>query len=104
MVRKNEKKTRSIVISLIESICPYIIKKIKQDDYFKNCLKMKIATVESFLDGGNGSAGSYVNIILPYDSVSFPALNNTGAELAVGDTVCFMYWIDLKNSVIMIKK
>lgn len=111
MVKKNSKKQRdmeSVVLSIMELICPYVLKKIKQDDFFKNCLRMKMATVANVPTDSEGNLVSniskHVDIILPYDTVSFAALNNTGVELAVGDTICFMYWIDLKNSVIMIKK
>ena len=78
----------------IELLYPFIIKKLKEDGYLKNVVKVQNATVDSV--GEN----NVVYVKFPYDTKSFSALNETGEELNVGDGVRIRYWIDLKNAII----
>lgn len=93
----------------VETLYPYFLDLLKQDGFFKNIVKMKNATVVSIPDHtdseGNlvSNIDKKVSIQLPYDSKSFEALNHTGKELAIGETVSFLSWIDLKNAVVMFK-
>lgn len=82
----------------VDILYPFFLKKIKEDGYLKNNVKMKNATVVE-------SAGveEDVEVRLPYDTTSFFVRNETGKNLKQGDLVCIMYWIDLKNAVAMFK-
>ena len=82
----------------VDILYPFFLKKIRNDGYFKNNVKMKNATVVS-------SAGieEYVEVRLPYDTTSFSVRNETGKDLTQGDLVCIMYWVDLKNAVAIFK-
>ena len=83
----------------VNILYPYFLKKMRDDGYFKNNVKIKNATVVS------NSAGveEAVEVRLPYDATSFFVRNETGKTLIQGDLVCIMYWIDLKNAVAMFK-
>lgn len=81
---------------LVETLYPLFLNRLKRDGFFKNCLKMSNATVDY-------TSGDTVYIKLPFESKNFAALNQTGEALSPGDSVCFMYWIDLKNAVVMFK-
>lgn len=83
----------------VDILYPFFLKKMRNDGYFKNNVKMKNATVISELAGIEED----VEVRLPYDTTSFFVRNETGKELNQGDLVCVMYWIDLKNAVAMFK-
>jgi DUF2075 family protein len=87
------------VEEFVDILYPYFLKKMRDDGYFKNNVKMKNATVVS------NSAGveEAVEVRLAYDTTSFFVRNETGKTLIQGDLVCIMYWIDLKNAVAMFK-
>ena len=82
----------------VDILYPFFLKKMRDDGYFKNNVKMKNATVVE-------SAGieEDVEVRLPYDTTSFFVRNETGKTLNQGDLVCIMYWVDLKNAVAMFK-
>ncbi len=82
----------------VDILYPFFLKKMRNDGYFKNNVKMKNATVV------NSSAPEKdVEVRVPYDTASFFVRNETGKTLAKGDLVCIMYWIDLKNAVALFK-
>ena len=82
----------------VDILYPFFLKKMRNDGYFKNNVKMKNATVvESAEPEGN------VEVRIPYDTTSFFVRNETGKALTKGDLVCIMYWIDLKNAVALFK-
>ena len=96
----------------VDILYPFFLKKLKDDGCFKNNVKMKNATVISKLAEGESNIDKKVEVILPYDSTSFFVLNKTGMDLNAYnpetktnniDTVCLMYWVDLKNAVAMFK-
>lgn len=81
----------------VESLYPYFLEKFKEDGFFKNCVKAKNATVVA-IEGNN------LKVQFPYDITPFTVRNETGvADLKIGDNVCIIYWIDLKNAVAMFK-
>lgn len=82
----------------VDILYPFFMAKMREDGYLKNNVKMKNATVVK-------SAGieEDVEVKFPYDMTSFFARNETGKTLTQGDLVCIMYWIDLKNAVVMFK-
>ena len=82
----------------VDILYPFFLVKMREDGYLKNNVKMKNATVVS-----KANADEDVEVRLPYDSTSFFVRNETGKTLSVGDLVCVMYWIDLKNAVAMFK-
>lgn len=79
-----------------EALYPFFLEKLKQEGYFKNCVKAKNATVVSV-------NGDDIQVKFPYDITSFSIRNETGEDLAEGNIVCLFYWIDLKNVVAMFK-
>lgn len=87
----------------VETLYPYIIKKIKQDSYFKNTVKSKNATVVSTLNTNDTNIDKSVEIQFVYDTTSFPVINRTGVNLQKGDIVNVEYWVDLKNAVAVYK-
>lgn len=87
----------------VDVLYPFILKKIKNDSYFKNAVKMKNAIVTSSMGSDSTNIDKQVGVKFPYDSTSFLALNKTGGELKNGDTVCVEYWIDLKNAIVKYK-
>ncbi len=84
---------------LVELLYPYFLKKIQNENCFKNTVKMKNATVVSSLTDGETNIDKQVKVIFPFDTTSFFVLNKTGEDLNKGDTVCLEYWVDLKNAV-----
>lgn len=82
----------------VDTLYPFFLKKIRNDGYFKNNVKMKNATVVR-----PAGVGEDVEVRLPYDTTSFFVRNETGKELIQDDLVCVMYWIDLKNAVAIFK-
>ena len=82
----------------VDILYPFFLKKMRNDGYFKNNVKMKNATVV-----GSASIEEDVEVRLPYDTTSFFVRNETGKALSQGDLVCIMYWIDLKNAVAIFK-
>lgn len=82
----------------VDILYPFFLKKMKDDGYFKNNVKMKNATVVK-----PANIEDVVEVRLPYDTTSFFVRNETGKTLNQGDLVCIMYWIDLKNAVAIFK-
>ena len=87
----------------VDLLYPFFLKKMRNDGYFKNNVKMKNATVVSKLAEGESNIDKEIEVVLPYDTISFVVRNETGKELNQGDLVCIMYWIDLKNAVAIFK-
>lgn len=89
---------------IAEALYPLFLKRIKNDRFFKNVVKIKNATVKSITTNSSGSTlNQRVKVKFPYDTNSFTVTNRTGEELEIGDNVCLMYWIDLKNAVAIFK-
>ena len=82
----------------VDILYPFFLKKMRNDGYFKNNVKMKNATVVN-----PAGIEENVEVRLPYDTTSFSARNETGKALSKGDLVCVMYWVDLKNAVAIFK-
>lgn len=89
--------------NIVEALYNAVLKRLKNDDVFQNVTKTKNATVTSVPSDVESNTGLSVNLRLPYDSNSFPAINRSGENLSVGDLVCFEYWTDLKNAVVKYK-
>lgn len=87
----------------VELLYPYFLKKMIKENAFKNCVKRKNATVASGLADGETNIGLSIDVVLPYDSVSFSVRNETGVDLNSGDLVCLEYSNDLKNAVAVYK-
>ena len=77
----------------IETLYPFILKKLKEDGYLKNVVKVQNAIVDKV-------ENNTVYVKFPFDTKSFSAINETGEELEVGNSVRIRYWIDLKNAII----
>ena len=90
--------TNKEIEEFVDILYPFFLKKMRNDGYFKNNVKMKNATVVK-----SAGIGEDVEVRLPYDTTSFFCRNETGKDLSQGDLVCVMYWIDLKNAVAMFK-
>lgn len=90
--------TNKEIENFVDILYPFFLKKMRDDGYFKNNVKMKNATVVK-----SANAGEDVEVRLPYDTTSFFVRNETNKDLVRGDLVCLMYWIDLKNAVAMFK-
>ena len=82
----------------VDILYPFFLKKMRDDGYFKNNVKIKNATVVK-----SANPEDVVEVRLPYDTASFFVRNETGKALNQGDLVCIMYWIDLKNAVAIFK-
>lgn len=91
----NEKEIQEFV----DLLYPHFVKRLMDDGNFKNNVKAKNAIVVS----ASVADGSNVSVRLPYDTATFTVPNKTGATLVAGNTVCLLYWIDLKNAVAMFK-
>lgn len=90
--------TNKEIQEFVDILYPFFLKKMREDGYLKNNVKMKNATVVKSAD-----IEEDVEVRLPYDTTSFFVRNETGKALNQGDLVCIMYWIDLKNAVAMFK-
>lgn len=90
--------TNKEIEEFVDILYPFFLKKLGNDGYFKNNVKMKNATVVKSAD-----VGVDVEVKLPYDKVSLIVRNETGKTLNQGDLVCILYWIDLKNAVAIFK-
>lgn len=90
--------TNKEVQEFVDILYPFFLKKMREDGYLKNNVKMKNATVVK-----SAEPEKDVEVRLPYDTTSFFVRNETGKTLSSGDLVCIMYWIDLKNAVAMFK-
>lgn len=90
--------TNKEIQEFVDILYPFFLKKMREDGYLKNNVKMKNATVVNTAD-----IEEDVEVRLPYDTTSFFVRNETGKTLNQGDLVCIMYWIDLKNAVAMFK-
>lgn len=84
---------------LIDLLYPYFVKKIKEDNAFKNCIKSTNATVIS----ESSSPGTDVDIKFPYDEMAITVKNKSTSDLVKGDLVCVHYHIDLKNAYVAYK-
>ena len=91
--------TNKEIEEFVDILYPFFLKKMRNDGYFKNNVKMKNATVISESVGVEED----VEVRLPFDTTSFFVRNETGKTLSQGDLVCIMYWVDLKNAVAMFK-
>ena len=90
--------TNKEIQEFVDILYPFFLKKMREDGYLKNNVKMKNATVVN-----PAGVEEDVEVRLPYDTTSFFVRNETGKILNQGDLVCIMYWIDLKNAVAMFK-
>lgn len=90
--------TNKQIEEFVDTLYPFFLEKMKKDGYLKNNVKMKNATVVK-----SANPEEDVEVKLPFDKTSFPARNETGKALVEGDLVCIMYWVDLKNAVVMFK-
>ena len=90
--------TNKEIQEFVDILYPFFLKKMREDGYLKNNVKMKNATVIN-----TAGVEEDVEVRLPYDTTSFLVRNETGKTLNQGDLVCIMYWIDLKNAVAMFK-
>ena len=90
--------TNKEIKEFVDILYPFFLKKMREDGYLKNNVKMKNATVVN-----TAGVEEDVEVRLPYDATSFFVRNETGKTLNQGDLVCVMYWIDLKNAVAMFK-
>ena len=90
--------TNKEIEEFVDILYPFFLKKMRDDGYFKNNVKMKNATVVK-----SANIEDVVEVRLPYDITSFFVRNETGKTLNQGDLVCIMYWIDLKNAVAIFK-
>lgn len=90
--------------AFVEILYPYFLKKLKQENMLKKCVKRVNAMVTSPSPADEETnIGQIIQVSLPYDSVSFSARNETGVDLLNGDLVCLEYSIDLKNSIAVYK-
>lgn len=93
----------------IDLIYSNFIKKLKQENFIKTSAQMKNAQVVGVTNvtvqdtDTVTNIGQNIEVKLPYDSTTFSVKNKTGEELAIGDTVQLMHWIDLKNAVAVFK-
>ena len=87
----------------IELLYPFFKEKLEKDNFFKNCVRRKNATVTSVLATNESNIGQEVSVILPYDTTSFLVRNETGVDLNKNDLICLEYSIDLKNAVAVYK-
>lgn len=87
----------------VEMLYPYFKKKMLSDNSFKNFVKRKNATVTSTRATDTSNIGSFVSVVLPYDTKSFQVKNETGVNLDKGNLVCIEYCIDLKNAIAVYK-
>ena len=90
--------TNKQIEEFVDILYPFFLKKMREDGYLKNNVKMKNAIVVE-----DANAEGDVKVRLPYDATSFFVRNETGKVLKQKDLVCIMYWIDLKNAVAMFK-
>lgn len=90
--------TNKQIEEFVDILYPFFLKKMRNDGYFKNNVKMKNATVIK-----SANSEEDVEVRLPYDTTSLFVRNETGKTLNQGDLVCIMYWIDLKNAVAIFK-
>ncbi|WP_249312186.1 hypothetical protein [Congzhengia minquanensis] len=81
---------------LIQELVPFVVKKLKQDDTFKNTAKITQAKVISINN-------DIATVQLPFDSNTFSAKIKTVDTITVGDNVFLLYWGDLKNAHIVFK-
>lgn len=84
---------------LMDLLYPYLVKKMKSDSTFKNCIKSRNATVVS----ESSAPGSDVDIKFPYDKTTITVKNKSTSNLAKGNLVCVHYYIDLKNAYVAYK-
>lgn len=97
---------------LIDLLYPHFVKKLKEDNAFKSCIKSLNATV-SWVDTTTvkvddkdvrvSNIGQTVKIRFPYDQKDVEIINKSTSELSVGDLVCVHYYIDLKNAYVAYK-
>lgn len=91
----------------LEIIYESVVNKLKQENFMKTSARMKNAKVVSVtsvsVDNATTTIGQDIEVKFPYDTTSITVKNKTGEELASGDTVQIMYWVDLKNAVAVFK-
>lgn len=87
----------------VEVLYPFIKKKLLDEGFLKNYMRVTNATVVSELASGATNIDKEVEVVLPYDTTSFSAINYSGKNLNKNDLVSIAYWVDLKNSVVLFK-
>lgn len=93
---------------IIDEIYQAVLNRLKNENFFKAFARIKTAqVVDSKLADETSEAETNVDKMISvkfaFDTDSFDALNYTGKKLINGDYVQVMYWIDLKNAVIVFK-
>ena len=91
------------VAELIDLLYPHFVKKLKEDNAFKNCIRSTNATVTKVNSSLATNIGAEVSIKFPYDTTEITVINKSTSELAVGDLVCVHYYVDLKNAYVAYK-
>lgn len=86
---------------LIDLLYPHFVKKIKNDNMFKNCIKSVNAKV--VWTDSDSNIGTEVKIRFPYDTSDISVINKSTSNLAINDLVCVHYYIDLKNAYVAYK-
>lgn len=89
------------IAEFVELLYPHFVKKLKEDGFFKNCIKSTNAVVVGALTETN--IGKSVAIKFPYDKTEISVINKSTSNLKNGDLVCVHYYIDLKNAYIAYK-
>lgn len=93
---------------MVEELYQNILSRLKNENYFKSFARIKTAQVtDSKLEDETSetetNVDNMVSVKFAYGTDSFDALNYSGKKLINGDYVQIMYWIDLKNAVIVFK-
>ena len=97
---------------IIDLLYSYILKKLKEDGAFKNCVRSvnaKVTWVDPSTETVDGTTrrvsniNRAVRIKLPYDNEDIAVINRSTSELSVGNLVCVHYCIDLKNAYVAYK-
>lgn len=91
------------ITEFVDLLYPYFVKKLKEDNLFKKCIKNVNATVTQVDTSLTTNIGSNVMIKFPYDNTEIAVVNKSNSELSVGDLVCVHYYIDLKNAYVAYK-
>lgn len=91
------------ISELMDLLYPYFVKKMKEDNTFKNCIKSTNATVSWVNTEVTNNIGTMVKVKFPYDSTEIEIPNKSASSLSVGDLVCVHYYIDLKNAYVAYK-
>ena len=93
---------------IIDEIYQAVLNRLKNENFVKAFARIKTAqVVDSKLADETSetetNVDKMISVKFAFDTDSFDALNYTGKKLINGDYVQVMYWIDLKNAVIVFK-